>query len=140
MVPEGSTDMAERPIVTLGLLQATQFLEDERLYSLILLDFPNLLLSLASLTFRSVRSMCACILSCFSRVQLFATLWTVPHQALLSMRFPRQGYWSCHFFLQVFFLTQGSNLRPLCLLHWQAGSLPLAPSGKPIIRGKTHLQ
>ena len=27
--------------------------------------------------------------------------------------------------------TQGSNSYLLCLLHWQAGSLPLAPSGKP---------
>ena len=25
----------------------------------------------------------------------------------------------------------GSNLHLLCLLHWQAGSLPLAPPGKP---------
>ena len=29
------------------------------------------------------------------------------------------------------FLTQGSNLCLLCLLHWQAGSLPLVPPGKP---------
>ena len=28
-------------------------------------------------------------------------------------------------------LTQGSNPHLLCLLHWQAGSLPLAPAGKP---------
>ena len=28
------------------------------------------------------------------------------------------------------FPTQGSNPSLLCLLHWQAGSLPLAPSGK----------
>ena len=28
-----------------------------------------------------------------SRVQLFATPWTVAHQAPLSMGFPRQGYW-----------------------------------------------
>ena len=27
--------------------------------------------------------------------------------------------------------TQGSNLNALCLLHWQPGSLPLAPPGKP---------
>ena len=27
--------------------------------------------------------------------------------------------------------TQGSNPHLLCLLHWQAGSLPLAPPGKP---------
>ena len=29
-----------------------------------------------------------------SRVQLFATPWTVAHQAPLSMAFPRQDYWS----------------------------------------------
>ena len=29
-----------------------------------------------------------------SRVQLFATLWTVAHQALPSMGFSRQEYWS----------------------------------------------
>ena len=29
------------------------------------------------------------------------------------------------------FLSQRSNLCLLCPLHWQAGSLPLAPSGKP---------
>ena len=29
-----------------------------------------------------------------SRVRLFATLWTVAHQAPLSMGFFRQGYWS----------------------------------------------
>ena len=34
------------------------------------------------------------LLSCFSHVQLFATLWTVAHQAFLSMGFPRQEYWS----------------------------------------------
>ena len=44
-----------------------------------------------------------CLLSCrvsrampsrFSRVQLFATPWTVAHQAPLSMGFFRQKYWS----------------------------------------------
>ena len=34
---------------------------------------------------------------------------------------------SCHALLQGIFLTQGSNLHFLHLLHWQAGSLPLAP-------------
>ena len=29
------------------------------------------------------------------------------------------------------FLTQGSKLCLLCLRHWQAGSLPLTPCGKP---------
>ena len=32
--------------------------------------------------------------------------------------------------LQGIFLTQESNLHPLGLLRWQAGSLPLAPPGK----------
>ena len=38
--------------------------------------------------------MCVHILSRFSRVPLFATLWTVAHQAPLSMGFSRQEYWS----------------------------------------------
>ena len=36
----------------------------------------------------------------------------------------------CHTFLWGIFLTQGLNRHLLCLLHWQAGSLPLAPPGK----------
>ena len=32
------------------------------------------------------------VLSCFSRVRLFATLWTVAHQAPLSIRFSRHEY------------------------------------------------
>ena len=31
-----------------------------------------------------------CVLSCFSRVRLFLTLWTIACQASLSMRFSRQ--------------------------------------------------
>ena len=33
-------------------------------------------------------------ISRFSHVQLFATPWTVAHQASLSMGFSRQEYWS----------------------------------------------
>ena len=36
----------------------------------------------------------ACLLNCFSRVWLFATLWTVLYQAPLSMGFSRKEYWS----------------------------------------------
>ena len=36
------------------------------------------------------------MLSHFSRVQLFATLWTIAHQAPLSMGFSRQECWSGH--------------------------------------------
>ena len=39
-----------------------------------------------------------------------------------------EGY---HFLLQVIFLTQGLNPHFLCLLHWQAESLPTEPSGSP---------
>ena len=35
-----------------------------------------------------------CALSCFSCARLFLTLWTVAHQAPLSMGFSRQEYWS----------------------------------------------
>ena len=38
-------------------------------------------------------SMCACVLSHFSHVQLFGTLGTVARQAPLSMEFSRQEYW-----------------------------------------------
>ena len=37
---------------------------------------------------------CAYMLSRFSHAQLIATLWTVAHQASLSMGFSRQEYWS----------------------------------------------
>ena len=36
----------------------------------------------------------ACVLTHFSRVQLFATLWTVACQAPLSLGFPSQEHWS----------------------------------------------
>ena len=35
---------------------------------------------------------CVCMLSCFSHVQLFATLWTTAQQASLSVKFSRQEY------------------------------------------------
>ena len=34
------------------------------------------------------------VLSGFSHIQLFATPWAAAHQALLSMGFSRQEYWS----------------------------------------------
>ena len=38
--------------------------------------------------------MLVCMLSHFSHVQLFATPWTVAHQAPLSVGFSRQEHWS----------------------------------------------
>ena len=52
-----------------------------------------------------------------SRVRLFVTPWTTAYQALLSMEFSRQEYWSgCHLLLQGIFLIQGLNLS---LLHYR---------------------
>ena len=36
----------------------------------------------------------ACVLSHFSHVRLFETLWSIAHEAPLSMGFPRQEFWS----------------------------------------------
>ena len=75
-----------------------------------------------------------CKLSCFSQVQLFVTLWTVPARILCLWdalgKNTEVGY---HGLLQAIFLTQGLNSRLLHLPHWQVGSLPLAPPGKPLI-------
>ena len=73
----------------------------------------------------------ACVLSHFSYLQLFGTLWTVARQAPLSMGFFRQEYWSELSCPPPGDLPdQGSNLHLLCLLHWQASSLPPLPPGK----------
>ena len=77
-----------------------------------------------------VKTLCACLLSC---VRLFATPWTVAQQTPLSMGFPRQENWSVAMpSSRGFFPTQGSNPRLLCLLQWQADSLPLDPSRKTL--------
>ena len=72
------------------------------------------------------------MLSCFSHVRFFTTLWSIAHQAPLSMGFSRQEYWSR---LPFPFLgdlpNPGVEPKPLYLLHCQAGSLPLVPPGKP---------
>ena len=76
----------------------------------------------------------ASVLSCFSCVWLCAMLWTIALQVPVSMGFSRQEYWSrlpC--LLQGVFLTQESNLCLLCLLDWQAGSLPSSVTWKPLL-------
>ena len=74
----------------------------------------------------------AYVLSHFSCVQLIGTLWTVAHQALLSMGFSRQEYWSgllcpppedLH--------NPGIKLSSPVYPDGQACSLPLASPGKP---------
>ena len=62
-------------------------------------------------------------------------LWAGAHQAPLPMGFSRQEYWNGLPCLPPGNLprvrTQGSNPHLFCLFHWQAGSLPLVPPGKP---------
>ena len=80
-----------------------------------------------------------CMLSYFSRVQLFATLQNVARLAPLSMGFSRQEYWSGLPCPPPGDLPDSGieptspvsySFRLLRLLHWQVGSLPLAPPGK----------
>jgi len=47
-----------------------------------------------NIVIRNLYTLHACMLSCFSHVQLFVTLWTVAHQAPLPMVFSRQEYWN----------------------------------------------
>ena len=56
--------------------------------------------------------LCVCVLSHFGRVWLFATIWTVAHQAPLFVGFSRQEYWS---------------------------RLPFPPPGDLLIQGSNHM-
>ena len=80
-----------------------------------------------------VLSLLPCVvLSCFNHVQLCATLWTVLAKLLCPWDSPgRNTRVGCHALLQGIFPTQQSNPGLSCLLHCQAGSLSLAPLGKP---------
>ena len=74
--------------------------------------------------------MCTCMLS-YSVVSDSATPWTVALQAPLSMGFSRQEYWSglpCPLPGDLPD-PEGWNRHLLCLLHWQADSLPLSRLG-----------
>ena len=76
--------------------------------------------------------MLMCVLSCFSRVRLCATLWTVTCQAPLSLGFPGKNTGvGCHALLKGIFQTRGLNPSLFHLLYWQACSLPLVTCGKP---------
>ena len=75
------------------------------------------------------------MLSCSSYIPLFVTLWTVARHAPLQMGFSRQEYWSGLLCPPPEDLLDPGN-KPACLmsnLHWQVGSLPLAPPGRFIL-------
>ena len=81
----------------------------------------------------SVCHSCVCVCVCeLSHAWLSATSWTVACQAPLPMEFSSQEYWSrLPFPSPGMFPTLESNPCLSCLLHCQAGSLPLVPPGKP---------
>ena len=72
--------------------------------------------------------LCVCVVSRFSRVRLFVTLWTVAHQVPLSTGFSRQEYWS-------WLPCPPPGIKPSSLLSSALTGLffflPLAPPGKP---------
>ena len=69
----------------------------------------------------------------FSRVQLFATPWTVAYQAPPSLGISRQKYWSGFPFPSPGDLPNpGIKARSPAL---QADTLPSEPPGKPLIIG-----
>ena len=74
---------------------------------------------------------CDCVLSCFSRVRLFVTLWTVARQAPLSMGFSRQEYWSgLHALLQGIFLPRDRTCVS-SISCFAGGFFTTEPPGKP---------
>ena len=74
-----------------------------------------------------------CVLKSVSRIQPFATLWMVTHQAPLSIGFFRQDYWTGLPFPPPEDLPNpGSNSCVLRLLHWWEHSLPLSHVGSPM--------
>ena len=69
-----------------------------------------------------------------SHVRLLATLWTVPHQAPLSVGFSRQEYWSGLPCLPPWDFSN-PGIEPMCSAL-QAYSLPSESPGKPLILTK----
>ena len=82
------------------------------------------------------RFVCVYVVRAMSRSVMSSSLQPhglQPAWLLCPLDSPGNTGTGCHFLLQVIFLTQGSNLHLLCLLNWQAGSLPLASPGKPCV-------
>ena len=51
-------------------------------------------LNLSSFSGSNIQNYMNLCVQSLSRVQLFATLWTIAHQVSLSMEFSKQEYWS----------------------------------------------
>ena len=82
----------------------------------------------------------ACV--CAKVLQLCLTLWhpmdwSSPGSSPRDSPGENPGA-ACHPLFQGIFLTQGLNLLLFNFWHWEAGSLPLAPPGKPSLEGGTE--
>ena len=79
-------------------------------------------------------TLCVCVLGHFSHAWHFATLWTVAHQAPLSIGFSRQEYWNGWPCPPPADLSD-PGIEPTSPVSpaLQADSLPTAPPGKPKI-------
>ena len=76
---------------------------------------------------------CVCAKSPQSCATLCNPLNCNPTRFICPWDFPHKNTGvDCHVPFQGIFLTQGSNPHLFCLLHWQAGSLALAPPGKSV--------
>ena len=81
---------------------------------------------------RRVLTLLLLLLSPFSRVWLWDPMDYSPPGSSVHGDSPGSNTdGGGHSLLQGLFLTQGLNSHLLSLLHWQVGSLSLAPSGKP---------
>ena len=75
------------------------------------------------------------MLNHFSCVQLFVNLWTVAHQTPLcpwDSTGKNTGVGGC-ILLQGVFPSRDQTHFCLCLLYWQAGSVPFVPPRKPML-------
>ena len=80
--------------------------------------------------FRTIHCGGGVVVKLLSRIQLFATPWTVACQASLSMGFPRQEYWSVFPFpLSGDLPDPGVELPPPA---WQEDFLSLSHLGNPV--------
>ena len=77
--------------------------------------------------------MCVCMLSHFRCVRCFVILWTLTHQAPLSMGFSRQEYWTGFPYPPLGDLPN-PGIKPKSPVSpaLQADSLPLSLLGSPI--------
>ena len=92
-------------------------------------------------TYRSSSSLCMCA-QLLSPVQFFAIPWTTAGQILSPWNTAgKNTEVGCHFLLHEVFPIQGSNPPLLCLLHWQAISLPLCILGShPLLHHSPNMK